>query len=58
MQLVVINFYDNFKLNVDNIDCYFDDLMDWNYSYCCFICDKIFENLIKWMEYILDMKYG
>lgn len=55
---VVTNPYDNPKLNVDNIDRYFDDLMEWNYSHRCLICDKTFENLTKWTEHILDTKHG
>lgn len=57
-QPVLINPYDNPKLNVDNISKYFDDLMEWNYSHRCLICDKTFENLTKWTEHILDTKHG
>ena len=57
-QPVVTNPYDNPKLNVDNIDRYYDDLMEWNYSHRCLICDKTFENLTKWTEHILDTKHG
>ncbi|XP_062600053.1 uncharacterized protein LOC134261649 [Saccostrea cucullata] len=52
------NPYENPKLNVDNIDLYFDDLMEWNYSHRCLICDKTFDNLTKWTEHILDTKHG
>jgi uncharacterized C2H2 Zn-finger protein len=57
-QPVIMNPYDNPKLNVDNINKYFDDLMEWNYSHRCLICDKTFENLTKWTEHILDTKHG
>ncbi|XP_061185994.1 uncharacterized protein LOC133194066 [Saccostrea echinata] len=57
-QPIIGNPYENPKLNVDNIDLYFNDLMEWNYSHRCLICDKTFDNLTKWTEHILDTKHG